>query len=231
MRNFFAFLVVIIFPLISFAGDFESTVKELIEEKIGNQFSLELRFDGSKKYERVILDQEQINSVTLTMFSVKPKAFKVLIIFDDPKLSSIEVFGKFEAYYEVYVATRHIKYGDEISTGDIKILKTKKLRNGESTVKHFPNIFGMQAKFTIKAGQIIKRSDIKNPSVIKEHDPVTIMYSSGDITLKTLGIALASGAVGEKIRVKNERTGIVVFGEIIDKNVVKVNSNGKNEQF
>ena len=227
MRSFFAFLIIIILPFFSFAVDFESTLKELIEERIGNQLSLDLAFDGSKKYEKIILNQENIKSISLTMFSVKPAGFNALVIFENRNLDNIEIFGKFEAYYEVYVATRHIKYGDVISLGDIKILKTRKLRNGESTLKYFPNIFGMQAKFNIKAGQVIKRSDIKNPSVIKEGDPVTIMYSAGEITIKTLGIALASGAIGEKIRVKNEKTSIVVFGEIIDKNVVKVNSSEK----
>lgn len=212
---------------VSYGADFEEMVKDLVEDKIGNQYSLNLNFDKSKKYEDIIANQDRIKSVSLTMFSVKPKGFKALVIFDEPISKKVEIYGKFDAYFEVYVATRYIRFGENLVPGDIKIMKAKRLKNGEQAVRNLPDILGMQAKFNIKAGQIIKKADLKNPEVIKENDPVTIMYSNNDITLKTLGIALGSGAVGEKVRVKNDKTGIIVFGEIINKNVVKVNSSDK----
>jgi flagella basal body P-ring formation protein FlgA len=58
--------------------------------------------------------------------------------------------------------------------------------------------------------------------VIKNADPVNIIYSSGSINLKTSGIALRAGAVGDMIKVKNGTSGIVVLGKIINNNTVQV---------
>jgi len=69
---------------------------------------------------------------------------------------------------------------------------------------------------------MIKISDISNPPVIKNNDPVNIVYSSGVINLKTTGVALGSGAVGDMIKVKNGTSGAVILGQIINKNTIQV---------
>lgn len=204
------------------ANSFEVTVKELISEKIGQDYSIDVKFDSTNKLEQIISNEGNLKSTSLTFFSPKTKSFKVLTIYKNGEKT--ELFGKFDAYYEVPTATRPVRFGTNISPGDIKKTKVRRLKTGEIPLKEMPQIFGMQAKFNIMPGQVIKKSDLKLPSVVKENDPVTLLYSSNNITLKTMGVALATGAIGDKIRVKNEKTGIVVFGEIIDKNVVKVNS-------
>ena len=64
----------------------------------------------------------------------------------------------------------------------------------------------------------VKRDDLE----IDINDPVNIIYSSGAINLKTVGIALGAGAVGDMIKVKNTSSGAVLLGQIINKNTVQV---------
>lgn len=220
VRLFLYFLFTITLSLNCLANDFEASVSELIKEKIGDQFSLQTKFDSKTKLDKITENSDKIKSVSLIYFSPESKSFKVLVILENEE--KIELFGKFESFFEVAAAAHSIKFGEEITLSDYKILKVKSLKSGQIHLKEHDQIVGMQAKYNIPGGHIIKMSDLKKPPIIKENDPVTLLYTGHDISLKTIGIALSSGAVGEKIRVKNEKTGIVVFGEILDKNVVKV---------
>lgn len=204
------------------AGYFEDTVKEMISEKIGGQISIGLKFPQNAQLEKVLAQEENIESISLSFFSHETKSFKVISLL--PNKEQIELFGKFEAFYEVPVATRYIRHGNVLSPDDVKITKLKKLKEGESPIKDMRLVFGMEAKNPIAQGDVIKLSDLKHPPIIKENDPVTLVYISSDITLKTNGFALSAGSLGERIRVKNEKTGIVVYGEVVEKNVVKVSS-------
>ncbi len=222
MLKYFILIILTIFPCNVFAGYFDSTVKELIHEKIGSQLSLDIKFDSNTKYQKILQQESDVKSISLSFFSPESRSFKVMTILPDD--SRIELFGKYEAFFEVLVASRLIKLGDEINSSDIKIIRVKKLKSGETSINDSSKIYGMEARSNILPGQIIKLSDLKKPPVIKENDPVTLVYTAKDVNLKTLGIAQSSGAIGDKIKVKNEKTGIVVFGEIIDKNIVKVSS-------
>jgi flagella basal body P-ring formation protein FlgA len=80
----------------------------------------------------------------------------------------------------------------------------------------------MQARQYIKPGSMFRSSDLVSPAVIKVNDPVNIIFSSGAINLKTVGIAMGNGAVGDMIKVKNESSGAVLLGQIVNKNTVQV---------
>lgn len=220
MRLFLYFICFIFLSANSLASDFESSVIELIHEKIGNQFNLHTKFDSKTKLDKIIASEGAVKSISLTYFSAETRSFKVMTILDNDE--QIELFGKFEAFFEVPVATRSIRFNEEISQSDYKIVKVKSLKHEQIQLYDPAQIVGMQAKYNIPAGHIMKISDLKKPPIIKENDPVTLIYNAHDISLKTVGIALSAGAAGEKIRVKNEKTGIVVFGEVVDKNMVKV---------
>jgi flagella basal body P-ring formation protein FlgA len=215
-------LIILIAQHRVYAGYFDNTLKDLISEKLGTQLSYEIKFDSNSKYQKILSQENELKSISLNFFSPETRSFKVMVTMPDD--TKTEIFGKYEAFFEVVVSARLIKYGEEITPGDIKIIKVKKLKSGESALKDLSKIYGMEAKSNILPGQVIRVSDLKNPSIIKENDPVTLLYTAKDVSLKTLGIAQSGGAIGDKIKVKNEKTNIIVFGEIIDKNIVKVSS-------
>ncbi|MDX2050353.1 MAG: flagellar basal body P-ring formation chaperone FlgA [Rickettsiaceae bacterium] len=217
-----AFIALVFFTSYSRAGYFERTVRELILEKLGENTSLNIKFESNAKLTKIIEQENDIKSLTLSFFSPETKSFKVVSLMQNNQ--TIELFGKFERFYQIVIAKRSIKYGKEIGPEDCSMLKVKKIKSEDEMIVNPSSIYGMEAKTNISIGQVIKLSDLKNPTVIKENDPVTLVYSAPGIELKTLGIALSSGAINDKIRVKNEKTGIIVFGEIINKNNVRVST-------
>jgi flagella basal body P-ring formation protein FlgA len=217
-----AIIILLFTPNSIFAGYFEDSLKEMISEKIDGQVSVVLKFPQNSQLDTILSQEENIESISLSFFSHETKSFKVVSVLSNNK--QIELFGKYESFFEVPVASRYIRHGNLVSEDDIKITKVKKLKEGEAPIKNMRLVFGMEAKKSIAQGDVIKLADLKHPPIIKENDPVTLVYISSDITLKTSGFALSAGSLGEKIRVKNEKTGVVVFGEIVEKNVVKVST-------
>ena len=122
----------------------------MISEKIGGQISIGLKFPQNSQLEKVLSQEENIESISLSFFSHETKSFKVISLLANKE--QVELFGKFEAFYEVPVATRYIRHGNVVSPDDIKITKLKKLKEGESPIKDMRLVFGMEAKNPIAQG-------------------------------------------------------------------------------
>lgn len=227
MQQFIRFLIIsCLWPVAAFAGYFDSTIENILKEQLNNEYLyFETKYDSPIKLNKIYQNEKEIESINLTFFSPVTKSFKVSISLPNSEL--IEIFGKYDTYYKVPVASRYIKSNEIITPGDITYIDVKKLKNTDNIAMRQENIIDMQIKKSVLANHYFKISDLKRPPVIKENDPVTIVYKSNNITLKTIGLAESAGAIGDKIKVKNDKTGIIVYGEIIDKNIVQV-SNDEN---
>lgn len=148
-----------------------------------------------------------------------------IVEFDDTPLRSartVRLTGEYKTFFNVPIASRVIKKDTEIGATDLKIVKIyTDAMSGDIALKE-SDILGMQARNIIGNGQYFLKSVLKMPPVIKGGDNITLMYKSGAITIKTVGIALNAGAVGDKIQAKNEKSGSAVFGEVIAKDTVLI---------
>ena len=143
-----------------------------------------------------------------------------MVEYNDGKIDSVS--GKYISYIMAPIAGRYIKFGEVIQASDVSTKKTRldTVRKGYATED--AEVIGMQAKKYIAVGKMFRTSDISNPPVLKNNDPVNIIYSSGVIKLRTTGIALGKGAVGDMIKVNNTASGAVLLGQITNKNTVQV---------
>jgi flagella basal body P-ring formation protein FlgA len=208
-------------------GIFDKTVTDLLQEKItDNRITVEPEYTSKSKASSIRTNQDKIKSIVIEKFDSKPSEFLLNISYLDGKIDSLS--GKYVSYVQVPVAARYIKYGEIIHSSDLNNVKVKLDTIKNSDISSAVDIVGMQAKKYIAVGSIIKKADVVNPPVIKNNDPVNIVYSSGAINLKTSGVALGTGAVGDMIKVKNASSGVVLLGQIINKNTVQV-SGSNNE--
>lgn len=162
----------------------------------------------------------EVKNVVLINYEPERSNFKIRVNYNNG--SSDEVFGKYESFVELPVTSRFIKAGEIILASDVTSVKTKTSRVRGNYISKEEDIIGMQAKKHLSAGIVIKPNELARPAVIKMNDPVSITYSANNIQLKTTGVALGVGAIGDMIKVKNEDTGTVLLGQIINKNTVQV---------
>lgn len=84
-------------------------------------------------------------------------------------------------------------------------------------------LVGLLMQQTIPGGKIITPNMIKTKPMVSQQDEVTIILSIDGMNIKTTGIALESGGLGDHISVKNKSSQRRLEAEIIDTGLVRVN--------
>ena len=73
---------------------------------------------------------------------------------------------------------------------------------------------GQVARRTLLPGQAIRLSDLKAPDLVRAGTSVTMIYAQDGLVITGTGTALRSAGEGERIRVRNSDSGIVVSGMV-----------------
>jgi flagellar basal body P-ring formation protein FlgA len=90
------------------------------------------------------------------------------------------------------------------------------------SVQYIDDLVGQEAKVTLFPGQVILLTDIIDRAQIERNAVVTLVYSSGVLSINTEGRALQRGVIGESIRVMNVESKVTVVGTVISDGIVEV---------
>jgi len=136
---------------------------------------------------------------------------------------AVQVPVSIRAYMVVAVASNQLLRGHRISPNDISLaeMDIEKLKYGYFT-KPEP-ILGMQLKRSLTINAPFTPKLLRFPIVIQRGEHVTISAQASALSVKTNGIALGSGTVGEKIPIRNTKSQRIVEGRIISAGHVAVN--------
>lgn len=74
----------------------------------------------------------------------------------------------------------------------------------------------------MQAGQILTQQDLGIAKVIHRGDHVTVIAGTGNVSVSTEGVAQADAGIGQRVMVKNSRSGQLVEGFVRDSNTVVV---------
>jgi flagella basal body P-ring formation protein FlgA len=83
-------------------------------------------------------------------------------------------------------------------------------------------VIGMQLKQQIQPGVPIPLAELMQPTQISRGDPVRLQLQVGGLSVVGQGVALESGAAGERIRVRNVSSQAVLEGEVVQSGIVRV---------
>jgi len=84
-----------------------------------------------------------------------------------------------------------------------------------STVTAMPDIVGMQARRTLRAGETVRLEDVRRPILVTKGSTVTMSFEVPGIVLSVTGRAMSEGGTGENVTIQNpssyrQITGVVV---------------------
>lgn len=88
---------------------------------------------------------------------------------------------------------------------------------------YFPDpaaVIGQQATRAIRAGVVLAAPAIGPARLVRRGDRVTLTSGDGAITVRSEGVALGDGAQGQRVQVRNARSGRVIEGEVVASNIV-----------
>lgn len=135
---------------------------------------------------------------------------------------SLHVPVTISVYKNVLVASHQLQKGTVLTESDIKLKKIDLAKLHYGFFEELKQGTGKKLKKRVLAGAVLTPAMLKNPQLIRRGQQVTIMAQSGRMMVRMEGKALASGAVGERIKVMNIKSRKKLEGVITSSGEVKV---------
>jgi flagellar basal body P-ring formation protein FlgA len=128
---------------------------------------------------------------------------------------SVRVSGEVADVVEVPVPVVRLQAGAIPAARDIRIARVH-VNAVSGEFARTPNaIVGMQLKRQVPPGQPIALADLMHPTEVARGDPVRLSLEANGLSLAGEGIALESGAAGERIRVRNISSQAVIEAVVV----------------
>ena len=135
---------------------------------------------------------------------------------------SMRIGGQVSDVIELPVAVARLAAGTITSADDIRMTRLH-ANSVHDEVAHDPaTVIGMQLKRQLQPGVPIPLAELMQPSQVVRGDPVRLQLQVGALSLTGQGIALETGAAGERIRVRNISSQAVIEAVIVAPGVVRV---------
>ena len=116
-------------------------------------------------------------------------------------------------------ATRTLQRGSVVHASDL-IVTANSPRRGQAEA--LEDVIGKEVRSTVREGRAIRFSDLRAPILVERNQIVDIVYRSGTLVIRGEGRALRHGGSGERIRVMNLDSRIVVTGRVTPSGQVEV---------
>ncbi|MFT6899892.1 MAG: flagella basal body P-ring formation protein FlgA [Colwellia sp.] len=139
---------------------------------------------------------------------------------NDPTPWYLFIPVRIQVVVPIVVAKSIINKGSRVDASNVIIEYRDTLRIRGEILDDTKIVIGTRAKRKISAGAILTR---KNICFVCKGSHVTLIAKSGTLMIKTSGIALTDGALGEQIQVENDSSGRTVIGRVSAINKVVIN--------
>ena len=137
-------------------------------------------------------------------------------------LSAMPASGRYEALYEVPVLNLRLREGEEIRKDYIDWVEIPASRMRKDMVLTEEALIGKMPRRIVSAGRPVRSDELRSTPVLKKGGVVTMVYDQGAMQIKTTGVALDEGAVGDMVRVRNSDSNITVRATVVSADRVTV---------
>ena len=214
---------------------FSSTARQQINDAIKEAVNTKLStlFQNSQVRTDIKVNQfddrlkltpcDSMVSVTLPPMQRFNRRTSAKVRCESPTPWALQVPVSIRAYKIVAVASSQLLRGHRITANDIALaeIDIEKLKYGYFTQPE--TILGMQLRRTLTVNAPFTPKLLRLPIVIQRGEQVTISAQAATLKVKTNGVALGSGTVGEKIPIRNSKSNRIIEGKIISPGHVAVN--------
>ena len=139
---------------------------------------------------------------------------------NDPAPWYLFIPTKIQMVVPVVISKSIISKGSRVDESNVTIEYRDTRRIRGEILDDLSSVIGTRAKRKLSAGNILTR---KNICFVCKGSHVTLIAKSKSFMIKTVGIALKDGGIGEQISVRNEKSGRTVTGRVSAINKVIIN--------
>ena len=158
-------------------------------------------------------------SGNINLTSYTPMTLRVMV--DGRTLKVINFVVSVRIYDVVLVTNHELRFDEPISESDFR-LEEIAIDGRAEPLKDYNQIKGLVPVRMIRAGSPVTSSMFQTPLVIEVNQPVRILTRYHGIEVVAKGVALGRGRIGKVIRVRNEASGKILSGRVIDSETVEV---------
>lgn len=148
------------------------------------------------------------SDLRITRLGFDPRSRRFDVSFDLPgsavaRKLPLRFTGVVGETFEALVLARAIAQGGVIGADDLVTARRPRSEAGPTIVRETDQAVGFAAKRALRAGQVIRRSDLAKPELVARNASVTITYAVPGVVVSIRGQALEPGALGDVINVLN----------------------------
>lgn len=130
--------------------------------------------------------------------------------------------GSIAERVEVVALARSLQRGDIIKPSDLVVERRQKSETPIDGLGSGDSVTGLAARKNLRAGQVLRQSDLMKPELVKRDDIVTLIYEAPGILLTTRGKATETGAEGDLISAINLQSKRPVQGIVTGAGQIKL---------
>ena len=201
-----------------------TAIADAVQERIGSASDLDVALDGGDLEFDLPTDVENSVAVSAINFDPTSNRFAAILVApaDGPPLVQRNVFGTVHEMAQVPVPTRLISAGEIIAADDLEWQPVHLARLSGNSLTDAQQLVGHMAKRPLKAGQVLRQTDVAVAPVVKKNDLIRMVVNTGQMTLSVQGKAMQDGALGQTIRVVNVNSNRQLSGTVVDAGTVTV---------
>lgn len=204
-------------------GPLEHKISNLLKSSLGDECSrIKLTLNQKSVIEQI--EKMPIRNLKLTSIDPKAQTFAINLVASDHK-HNIVVSGSYQCLISIPILNRPVKAGRLIEENNVKLQDVDiKVVNMlfHKLAKKSQEIIGMCAKQDIRANDFVYLSQLKRQLAVHINDSVEIVCLGGNFAITTIGKAMQSGAIGERIRVQNTKSKKILIGTISANKTVEI---------
>ena len=195
-----------------------------VQERIGSSADLDVVLDGGDLELDLPTDVENSVAVSAINFDPNSNRFAAILVApaDGPPIIQRNIFGTVYEMAQIPVPKRLISAGATISADDLEWQPVQLRRLSGNSLTDAEQLIGRVAKRPLKAGQILRQSDVAVSPVIRKNDLIRLVVKTGQMTLSVQGKAMQDAALGQTIRVINVNSNRQLSGTVVDAGTVAV---------
>jgi len=204
--------------------DVERKVAEaMVEESLAEQVEANVMPSGTP----VLYKADHPIELVINSLQVNPDAKRwqaQAYVIANGKTETVKpISGRYDELVSVPMLTRQIGSKDVIEMTDLELrtVPSRKLR--KDTITDVDQLIGKSARRMISADRMVRSPEVVDAITVEKDRQVEMVYSTPNMSIRTMGKALENGATGELIRVMNNDTQRTVSARIIDGSRVEVN--------
>lgn len=135
---------------------------------------------------------------------------------------NLRVAGQVNDTIELPVAVARLTAGTVVRADDVRLARVPVAMVHSEVLHTTSEAVGLQLRHPVVAGQPFATADMMRPSLVQRGANVEMQLQAPGISLRAQGVAMDSGATGERIRVLNPSSRAVVAAEVIGPGQVRV---------